>query len=378
MANNWAYLIWIGMMALLHLAAGPVRRESVCGEIRSRTEPWLAVLAFFPIFWGAATRGVWEGDTGAYQSMFEACPSSPADAPAYLAEAARDKGFVLWEILFKWVFGNNFRLFLTVNALFCSAILVKTYRRMSCGYLLSVFLFTAGFEYFQWLYNGMRQFLAVCVVLGCTEDMINGRYRRLILPFLLAASLHLSALVVVPCLYFVRGKVLNRRMALFAAGAVFAGLVLGRTGKLNELIAGFMESTQYDSVLDEFYETMDSGTNALRVLVYSVPAALAVMGRRYILRADDPVIHFCGNMAVIAACVYLISMFTSAIMIGRLPIYFSVYNYILLPWQLQNMFEKRSAKLVTGLLVVCYLAYNYYQVAVVYQQPFQLGFFDLW
>ena len=187
----------------------------------------------------------------------------------------------------------------------------------------------------------------------------------------------MSVLIILPCLFFVQGRALNKRMLLFVAGVIFVGAVLGKTGQLNELIAQLMQSTQYDSVLDEFYMTMDSGTNALRVLVYMVPTILALIGLRYIRQADDPVMNFCTNMSVVSSGIYIVSMFTSAIMIGRLPIYFSIYNYILLPWEINAIFEKRSAKLVTAALVLCYLVYNYYQCAVVYGQSFNLGFLSL-
>ena len=219
--------------------------------------------------------------------------------------------------------------------------------------------------------------MAVCIALNCMEDIINRRYKRIIIPFIIAASLHMSVLIIIPCLFFVQGKAFNKRMMLFMAGVVLAGAVLGRTGQLNEIIAQLMQSTQYDSVLDEFYMTMDSGTNALRVLVYMVPTILGLIGLRYIRQADDPVINFCTNMSVVSAGIYIVSMFTSAIMIGRLPIYFSIYNYILLPWEINHIFEKRSAQLVTAMLVLCYLVYNYYQCVMVYGQSFNLGFLSL-
>ena len=115
----------------------------------------------------------------------------------------------------------------------------------------------------------------------------------------------------------------------------------------------------------------------LRVLVYMIPTLLAVFGLQYIRREDDPVINFAANMSVISSGIYVISMFTSAIMIGRLPIYFSLYNYILLPWEITHIFTRRSARVITWATVGFYLLYNYYQVAIAYGQAFTLGFFSL-
>ena len=377
MANNWAFIIWIGITGLLCNAFGGKRQELVNGKSEVRTTWFWAIVIFLPVALGAALRTTAEGDTGTYKLMFDSCPSNLSEAISYAFCAERDGGYALWEVVFKSVFGNNFQLFIATNALFCAALLVKTYRKFSSSYAISIFLFVAGFEYFQWMFNGMRQFMAVCIALNCIEDIINRRYKRIIIPFIIAASLHMSVLIIIPCLFFVQGKAFNRRMMLFMAGVVFVGAALGRTGQLNEIIAQLMQSTQYDSVLDEFYMTMDAGTNALRVLVYMVPTILGLIGFRYIRQADDPVINFCTNMSVVSAGIYIVSMFTSAIMIGRLPIYFSIYNYILLPWEINHIFEKRSAQLVTAMLVLCYLVYNYYQCVMGYGQSFNLGFLSL-
>lgn len=377
MANNWAFLIWLGVTGLLCSQFGGTRVELTDRGPETRTSWFWAVVMFAPVALGAALRGSYEADTGAYKNMFELAPAAFSEAVEFVADSDRDKGYIIWEILFKSIFGDNFQLFIGINAIFCAVLLVMVYRKYSCSYLISMFLFVAGFDYYQWMFNGMRQFIAVCIALACTEDIIKRRYKRIILPFVLAVSMHMSVLIILPCLVFVQGKAFNRRMMLFAGSVVLVGVILGRAGLLNDLIAELMQSTQYDSVLDEFYMTMDSGTNALRVLVYMVPTILAVVGLRFIRHADDPVINFCTNMSVISSGLYIISMFTSAVMIGRLPIYFSIYNYILLPWEIEHIFDRRSAKMVTTMLVLCYLAYNFYQVVMVYGQRFSLGFLSL-
>ena len=90
------------------------------------------------------------------------------------------------------------------------------------------------------------------------------------------------------------------------------------------------------------WEMMES--NVFRVLVYSVPTILSLIGLKYIHYENDPVINFCANMSIVSTGLYIISMFTSGIFIGRLPIYASLYNYILLPWEIDHMFTKKSSK----------------------------------
>ena len=64
-------------------------------------------------------------------------------------------------------------------------------------------------------------------------------------------------------------------------------------------------------------------------------------------------------MSIISTGLYVVSMFTSGIFIGRLPIYFSLYNYILLPWEIENLFTERSKKLVYIGLIGFYLLFYY-------------------
>ena len=67
-------------------------------------------------------------------------------------------------------------------------------------------------------------------------------------------------------------------------------------------------------------------------------------------------------MSIVSVGFYIVSMFTSGIFIGRLPIYFSLYSYILLPWEIDHMFTKRSARLIYVVMVVGHLGFYLYSV----------------
>ena len=67
-------------------------------------------------------------------------------------------------------------------------------------------------------------------------------------------------------------------------------------------------------------------------------------------------------MSIASAGLYVISMFTSGIFIGRLPIYFSLYNYILLPWEINRIFTKQSARIIYIIMVIAYLGFYLYSL----------------
>jgi hypothetical protein len=60
--------------------------------------------------------------------------------------------------------------------------------------------------------------------------------------------------------------------------------------------------------------------------------------------------------------VFLNIALRTCIYIGRLPVYCSLYNYILLPWVLERTFEKGSAKIIMLMAMGCYMVFYYYQM----------------
>ena len=63
MANNWAFIIWIGITGLLCNAVGGKRQELVNGKSEVRTSWFWAIVIFIPIVLGAALRTTAEGDS---------------------------------------------------------------------------------------------------------------------------------------------------------------------------------------------------------------------------------------------------------------------------------------------------------------------------
>ena len=64
-------------------------------------------------------------------------------------------------------------------------------------------------------------------------------------------------------------------------------------------------------------------------------------------------------MGIISTALYLVSMVTSGIFMGRLPIYCSLYaNGILLPWELKHVFGRQMRSLAIG----CYVLFCVFQL----------------
>ena len=71
-------------------------------------------------------------------------------------------------------------------------------------------------------------------------------------------------------------------------------------------------------------------------------------------------------MSVVCAGIYFLGIFTSGILVGRLPIYFEIYNLILLPFLLKNCFTKLSSKIMFVFCTVGFLGFYWLQIQVWY------------
>ena len=106
------------------------------------------------------------------------------------------------------------------------------------------------------------------------------------------------------------------------------------------------------------------GTNIIRVLVYSVPALLSLLGLNQVRAANSPIINLSVNCSIVTMALYLVSMVTSGIYIGRLPIYTTLQGYIAVPWLIENIFTKESAKIIRILMIGSFCMFFYYQMFI--------------
>lgn len=351
-------ILWFGLMTLVQMFTGGRKKEKVFGVYEYRTIPMFAMIIIFPVVWMAATRGTM-ADTHMYLIAFRNMPTSLVEMSKYMATVVKDKGFSALSVLIKIILGSNEVIYLLIFSLIHGASLGVIYRKYSESYLMSIFLFMASTDFISWMCNGLRQFTAVTIVFAATTLMLKKRYFPLILIILFASTMHRTALLMIPFVFIAQGKAWNKRTLLYTLVA-FAAVIY--VDQFTNILDSALYDTQYANVVSDWTSWNDDGTNPIRVLVYSVPTIIAIVGYQYIRKEDNTIINFCANMSMISTGLYLISMVTSGIFIGRLPIYASLYNYILLPWEINHFFSPRTSKVVKVLVVIFYLAFYYYQM----------------
>ena len=321
------------------------------------------VILFIPLVMLASNRG-WVADTILYRSNYlYIIPEKIADIPAYMATRSKDQAFYFISALIKVFITKNPDIYFMIIAIFHAIALILLFRNYSENPEISFFLFIASTDYFSWMFNGIRQFVAVCIVILSTPFILKKRYLEAIIIILIASAFHKSALIMIPILFIVHGEAWNKRTLLFLFMAMLAIVFVGRfTG----LLQGALEDTQYRNVVSDYLQGGDNGTNPIRVLVYSMPAIISFVYRKKISEEKNTLVNVCVNMSIISMGLYLVSMVTSGIFIGRLPIYCSLYGYILLPWEINHLFEEDIGKLLKIALIALYCIFYYYQMHIVW------------
>lgn len=353
---HWYPLLWL-FGAGIFMYKMPKQRELVCGQVKERWYPFNAIVLVLPLILWSGLRGS-IGDTYAYIINFRNASSSLLELLPKLNADSKDPGFSILMTLFKSLGISDYRVFFLLIAAFQMLCICRTFRKYSPNYWVSMFLFVASTDYLSWMFNGMRQFIATTMIFGAFELMVKRKHILFVLVVLLAAQIHGSAILMLPLAYVMHGPALNRKTMMMIAATV---LVIPFIDRFTPILNNLLADTQYSATMTDEIWTVDDGTNPIRVLVYAVPALVALFGRRYVIHANDPVINLCVNASMITTAIYLVSMVTSGVYVGRLPIYTTLHGYIALPWMIDAVFEKSSARLINLMMVACYVFFFYYQ-----------------
>lgn len=308
--------------------------------------PWpYAIIAMgYITFWAALRSGI--ADTRTYIWVFENSSSSISDALSALNSDGKSPGWDCIQILFKAFVSHDFHYWLATIAIATGIPIMITMRKKSDDYLFSVFLFLASGT-FTWMVNGIRQFLVVAIMFACWRMLVDRKRIWFVIIVLLCSTVHTTALIMLPAIFFVDWKPFGKIMMLFVVVVLASAFFVG---PLLDSMDTMLQGTAYHGNLDQFQE--DDGVHPLRVLFETVPVIMALIKRKQIAALNDSFINIAVNMSTVAAGLFFIGMLTSGIMVGRLPMYFSIYNMVLIPLLINKVYTPNRKVLYTGFFIV--------------------------
>jgi transmembrane protein EpsG len=201
--------------------------------------------------------------------------------------------------------------------------------------------------------NGIRQYLAAAILFAGTRWLIRGDWKKYFLIVLLAATIHKTALIMLPLYFLVRKRAWTRASLLLIALAVL--VAIGFDMFFGALLV-LLEGSRY-AIYGQFDE---GGANIIRVAVAGIPLLVAFLGRRK-LRSIWPESDVFVNMTLLGFLFMVIS--TANWIFARFNIYFGLYSLVLFTWIIP-LFAERYRKLAYYGVLVFHLLYFYYEHVV--------------
>ena len=320
------------------------------------TRDWAFVALAVMLTFFAGMRYDWN-DTWNYISIFRNAPY----LWEYLqSETLRDVFanplYYLVQSGFKSFFDNEYA-FLFVTAAFTQWCFLLFFKRYSTNFTFSIFLyFTLGT--FCFTLAALKQVLAMSVLMLAMPYLEKKQWGRYYLMVFLAMTVHTYALAFAVLPLF-RLRPWSAFTFLFLAVVVF--IMLNFEG----VITSFMDSA------DEMGKTIhdedvlnNTSLNRLRVLVYSATPLVTFLFRKWLFRDCRVEHNILTHMSIISFAFMLLGTQNGANMFARMGTYFEVGTICVLPWLIPRTFERRSARLVTTVIVVLFLGYFFYEFTI--------------
>ncbi len=241
---------------------------------------------------------------------------------------------------------RDYHFYIFLIALITGILIAITLRNNTEYFGTAMILFMLTGMY-TWMINGIRQFLAVAIIFAGIKLIEKKKWLAYIAIVAIAFFIHNSAIVMVPVVFLVQGKAWNKKTILVLLLCIAAVLFVN---EFVRILGNVTDGTVFDGYADNLGEY--GGSNIIRTIIFAIPPALALIGRKQVDERAPKIIHICVNMSIICVGISLIANFTSGILIGRLPIYFSVFNLILLPWLVNEVYKEN--KIIKITMFVCY------------------------
>lgn len=319
----------------------------------------LEFIIIFPLILMTAFRGKrYMADTSAYINIINSVPKNLNTLYNNLINTNTSEiGFDIIVSLLKNIYDNYIFVFFVIAAV--QLILISlTYKKFSENYLLSIFLFVFSWDYFSICCNGMRQGIAISILFAITPFILKKNYILCIVFSLICFTIHSSALIFIPFIFLCNGEFLNKKTVLFIIFMIFAIYFFNNI--CNFLTNGFLNDKYTLNIKENLSTTR--GMNFIRLFIFDWPLFIALFNLEKIKKTENKTINLFLNFSLVHFLFSILACFTSGIFLGRITWYFSLFNYILIPYELNHLLSSKIKTIVMFLIIILYLCYYMYQL----------------
>lgn len=258
-------------------------------------------------------------------------------------------------IVYKYT--HDYHIFFFFPALISAVSIIKFYKCYSVHPSFSLLLFYSVGTYVMYI-AAMKQSVAVAILLIALPYAIDKKFVRYYILTFVAMLFHTHAFVflIVP---FFFDKPWGKVTWLLLAAVLVSMATYDTT-------FGALMSIALDmgiNIVD--WELFDGHSiNPIRVIVYWIPAILALIFRNRLFNDSSRVENLFANLSIGAALILTIGLREGANLFARMAAYYEIAIGITLPWMIKKLFTKQSANFVLTVATVLYFGYFLYEHAV--------------
>lgn len=318
------------------------------GNPKSTTMKSSFILCMLLLFVISAFRGKTVGnDTHEYIRIFEEINSS------YTWESRYEKGYLLLNLLLRKI-STDFQIVPIVTSAFILYTIGKFIWKHSKYPWLSLFILFANF--FSFITSGIRQSIAIAVLLWATEFLIKKRYMYFVISVIIAYSFHNSALLFLASLLLVKLQATWKLVFIYAIIGIMGSVLFS---ELLNIMFSFFSS--YGNYVDGMYF---EGDVRLASILYCVVSSLVLISalkvkNRLVLKSQNVNEININNLMIIfsmtATVIYFLSLKVN--LLDRFALYFNIFMVVLVPNILAAV-QKRFRSVMIMLTVIFYYSYN--------------------
>lgn len=301
---------------------------------------WSIIVLIILVFVAGLRDGI--GDTYAYKASYIKLVNNPS-----LFKFKGDFGLDLLSLLLIQV-STDPQILIFITALITNLFNIIEFNKYRSYLELQIYIYiTSG--YYIVTMNGIRQCLVAAILFGCTNMIVEGKFKRYLIIVLLVSTMHKSALILIPMYYIVRHEAWSKQIIKLI---IISAICIVFYNQLEPILFKAIENTQYSN-----YSGYDEGGSSfIRTLVNAVPVILAYLKRSELKEKWDNSNIFV-NISVINLVFVALGMYQW--IFNRFTLYFQLYNFILIPYIIKNCVRGREKRLLYIGVIVCYLIFFY-------------------
>lgn len=266
---------------------------------------------------------------------------------------------------------SNYHLYFLIPAFLNTAAFVKLFDRYSISPAFSVLIFISVGTYVTYLAS-LKQSIAMFFLLASVPYALDKKYFKFAALVAIATLFHTYAIVFgfIPLLM---GKPWGKSTWILLGIMVFTMATYDQTfGALIEYVESYGAEMHADEI---FY---DAKLNILRILVYWVPGIIALIFNKQLFNSTSKVNCLFCNLSMVAAMFLTLGLVKGGNLMARMSAYFEFGTCITLPWMIEKLFAKRSAKTVFMIAIVMYFGYFFYEFAMNKNFDYNYSAISLW